>query len=210
MSHSQYLRDLLRPLGIYDLEAPFNGGELDAQGEALDRAMAALEEIQRESSLTTAESWGLEQVARLFLRRPVATQPRPLADALAALLRIGGDSFTLEAINDTILGWLDSLTPEQERFARHYLRLSGHEGLHWGVLRALWASPACLTVVQMQDLLGLGSSARMNTPSTLGGNWQWRARPEAMNARLARRLRQETAIYQRLPRPQGGTVCDKE
>ena len=104
MSHSQYLRDLLRPLGIYDLEAPFNGGELDAQGEALDRAMAALEEIQRESSLTTAESWGLEQVARLFLRRPVATQPRPLADALAALLRIGGDSFTLEAINDTILG----------------------------------------------------------------------------------------------------------
>ena len=81
MSHSQYLRDLLRPLGIYDLEAPFNGGELDAQGEALDRAMAALEEIQRESSLTTAESWGLEQVARLFLRRPVATQPRPLADA---------------------------------------------------------------------------------------------------------------------------------
>lgn len=37
MSHSQYLRDLLRPLGIYDLEAPFNGGELDAQGEALDR-----------------------------------------------------------------------------------------------------------------------------------------------------------------------------
>ena len=104
MSHSQYLRDLLRPLGIYDLEAPFNGGELDAQGEALDRAMAALEEIQRESSLTTAESWGLEQVARLFLRRPVATQPRPLADALAALLRIGGDSFTLGAINDTISG----------------------------------------------------------------------------------------------------------
>ena len=48
MSHSQYLRDLLRPLGIYDLEAPFNGGELDAQGEALDRAMAALEEIQRD------------------------------------------------------------------------------------------------------------------------------------------------------------------
>ena len=112
--------------------------------------------------------------------------------------------------NDTILGWLDSLTPEQEKFARHYLRLSGHEGLHWGVLRALWASPACLTVVQMQDLLGLGSSARMNTPSTLGGNWQWRARPEAMNARLARRLHQETAIYQRLPRPQGGTACDKE
>lgn len=115
MSHSQYLRDLLRPLGIYDLEAPFNGGELDAQGEALDRAMAALEEIQRESSLTTAESWGLEQVARLFLRRPVATQPRLLADALAALLRIGGDSFTLTAINDNLKGCgLNAVASETE------------------------------------------------------------------------------------------------
>jgi len=104
MRHAQYLRELLRPLGIYDLEAPFNGGELDAQGKALDKIMAWLEEIQRESSLTTAESWGLENIAKLFVRRPVATQPRKLAAALAALLRIGGDSFTLAAINDTISG----------------------------------------------------------------------------------------------------------
>jgi len=104
MSHGQYLRDLLRPLGVYDLNAPFNGGELDAQGEVLDGVLARLEEIQRESSLTTAEDWGLEQVAALFVRRPVAAQPRKLAAALAALLRIGGDSFTLDAINDTIAG----------------------------------------------------------------------------------------------------------
>ena len=104
MSHAQYLRDLLRPLGVYDLEAPFNGGELDAQGEALDHLGGWLEEIQRESSLVTAESWGLENIARLLVRRPVATEPRRLAAALAALLRIGGDSFTLAAINDTITG----------------------------------------------------------------------------------------------------------
>ena len=104
MSHGQYLRELLRPLGVYDLEAPFNGGELDAQGEALDGAMDALEEVQRESSLVTAEDWGLEQIARLFVRRPVAREPRQLAAALAALLRIGGDSFTLAALNDTISG----------------------------------------------------------------------------------------------------------
>ena len=78
------------------------------------------------------------------------------------------------------------------------------------MMRGAWSSVGELAVVPMQDLIGLGSEARMNTPSTLGGNWQWRARPEAMNARLARRLHQETAIYQRLPRPQGGTVCDKE
>lgn len=104
MSHAQYLRDLLRPMGVYNLEAPFNGGELDAQGEALDAVCARLELIQRESSLATAEDWGLEKVASLFIRRPVASDPRKLAAALAALLRISGDSFTLAAINDTITG----------------------------------------------------------------------------------------------------------
>ena len=104
MRHADCLRELLRPLGVYDLTAPFNGGELEAQGEALDGVMAWLEEIQRESVLTAAEDWGLENVAHLFTRRPVASHPRRLAEALAALLRIGGDSFTLSAINDTVSG----------------------------------------------------------------------------------------------------------
>ena len=104
MSTGQYLRELLRPLGVYDLNAPFIGGELDAQGAALDGAGDRLEKIQRESSLVTAEDWGLENLARLFARRPVSAGPRALADALAALLRIGGDSFTLSAINNTISG----------------------------------------------------------------------------------------------------------
>lgn len=104
MTYARYLRELLRPLGVYDLEAPFNGGELDVQGEVLDGVLARLENIQRETSLVTAEDWGLEKIAGLFARRPVASQPRRLAAALAALLRIGGDSFTLAAINDTITG----------------------------------------------------------------------------------------------------------
>lgn len=104
MSYAQYLRELLRPLGVYDLNAQFNGGELDSAGLALDDGAAKLEEIQRESSLTTAESWGLEQMAGLFARRPAAGDARAMGDALAALLRIGGDSFTLDAINDTIAG----------------------------------------------------------------------------------------------------------
>ena len=104
MSHAAYLRELLRPLGVYDLNAAFNGGELDAQGEALDSCMEQMEEVQRESSLITAEDWGLENIARLLARRPVASEPRALGEALAALLRIGGDSFTLAAINDTISG----------------------------------------------------------------------------------------------------------
>ena len=104
MSCVRYLKELLRPLGVYDLEAPFNGGELEAAGLALDRAAEALEEAGRESCLATAESWGLEQMIRLFVRRPVAEDPRAMGEALAALLRIGGDSFTQEAINDTLTG----------------------------------------------------------------------------------------------------------
>ena len=104
MSYGQYLRELLLPLGVYDLDAPFNGGDLEAAGQALDQMESQLEEVDREANLSTAQDWGLEQVARLFTRRPVADSPQELAQALAALLRIGGDSFTLSAINDTIAG----------------------------------------------------------------------------------------------------------
>lgn len=104
MSYTDYLKELLRPLGVYDVEAPFNGGELTAAGEALDGALGALEEVERESSLVTARSWGLEGVAKLLLHRPAAETEEGLSQALAALLRIGDDSFTPEAVNDTITG----------------------------------------------------------------------------------------------------------
>lgn len=101
--------------------------------------------------------------------------------------------------NDTIQGWLAGAPRADAAYAKAYLRLSAREGYHWGMMRAAWASAAELAVMQFQDLLGLGSEARINTPSTLGGNWRWRARPGAFNARLARRLRREMQIYQRLP-----------
>ena len=104
MSYAQYLRQLLAPLGIYQLNAPFQGGELEALGDAFDQVEGALEELNREACLATAEDWGLEQVAVLFRRRPPATTVKTMREALAALLRIGGDSFTLAAINDTISG----------------------------------------------------------------------------------------------------------
>jgi len=104
VSYANYLRELLRPLGVYDLNAPFNGGELDAAGAALDAVEGSLDELRREADLTTAESWGLELLAKLFVRRPVAGDAAGMRKALAALLRIGGDSFTLDAINDTLSG----------------------------------------------------------------------------------------------------------
>lgn len=104
MSCARDLRDLLRPLGVYDLSAPFNGGELDSAGQALDRVEERLEEIAREALAITAEDWGLERIASLLARRPAAEGSADLGAALAALLRIGGDSFTLAAVNDTVVG----------------------------------------------------------------------------------------------------------
>ena len=102
--------------------------------------------------------------------------------------------------NDTIQGWMASASKADVAFAKAYLRLSRREGYHWGMMRAAWASPANLAVMQFQDLLGLGSEARINTPSTLGNNWKWRALPGTYDDKLARRLYREMRVYQRLPK----------
>ena len=102
--------------------------------------------------------------------------------------------------NDTIQGWIASAPKEDVSYAKAYLRLSKQEGYHWGMMRSAWASPADLAVMQFQDLLGLGSEARMNIPSTLGNNWQWRALPGAFDETLSKRLYREMRVYQRLPK----------
>ena len=102
--------------------------------------------------------------------------------------------------NDTIQGWMASAPKKDVSFAKAYLRLSKREGYHWGMMRSAWASPADLAVMQFQDLLGLGSEARMNIPSTLGNNWQWRALPGAFDETLSKRLYREMRVYQRLPK----------
>ncbi|MGN1004337.1 MAG: 4-alpha-glucanotransferase [Oscillospiraceae bacterium] len=99
--------------------------------------------------------------------------------------------------NDTALGWLSSAESADAARARDYLRLTGQED-HWGMMRALWGSVAELTVVQAQDILGLGTEARMNTPSTVGNNWCWRALPGSFTPELARRLRHCMELYGRL------------
>lgn len=104
MNNAQHLKDLLRPLGVYKLNDSFLGAELESFGGALDGLEAALDAIQREMCLVTAGADGLDKIASLLTRRPVTDDPRQLREALAALLRIGGDSFTLAAINDTLTG----------------------------------------------------------------------------------------------------------
>lgn len=101
--------------------------------------------------------------------------------------------------NDTILGWMEHAPADDVAYAKEYLRLHANEGYHWGMMRALWSSVADTAIVQMQDLLALGASARMNVPSTVGTNWKWRVAPDSFSATLAEKLYRNTRLYGRLP-----------
>ncbi len=100
--------------------------------------------------------------------------------------------------NSTVLGWARSADPQDVAFAADYLHITPREGMAWGMMRGAWASVADLAVVQMQDVLELGDEARINTPSTLGGNWQWRMAKNAATPKLAQRLRRQMELYRRL------------
>lgn len=100
--------------------------------------------------------------------------------------------------NDTILGWFEEADAEDVAYAKEYLNISEGDSLNWSMMNALWGSVAKLTIVQGQDILGLGSEARMNEPSTVGKNWKWRALPNTFTEELAKKLRRKMQIYGRL------------
>ena len=104
MSFGQNLRDLLTPLGVSRWEGSFQWGELQSEGAALDGVAEPLAEFQREMNLVTAQGEGLAGLQALLGVDPGARDKEELRLALAALLRIGRDSFTLAAMNDTLRG----------------------------------------------------------------------------------------------------------
>ena len=101
--------------------------------------------------------------------------------------------------NEPVQGWFATADKTDTDRAIEYLNLTKEEGYHWGMMRGVWASTADLAVVQAQDVLGLGHESRMNTPSTLGGNWCWRALPGAFTPALAQKLNHLMELYGRLP-----------
>lgn len=102
--HAQRLRELLAPLGPYHSQGVYSAGELAGEGHALDGVLSALEALEREAMLDTAEGEGLDELEGLLTHRPVTRNNAGRRAALSALLRIGGDSFTLQAINDNLRG----------------------------------------------------------------------------------------------------------
>jgi 4-alpha-glucanotransferase len=106
--------------------------------------------------------------------------------------------------NDTTRGWYEKISPETQNLVRSYL---GHCGgdIVWDAIRVLYMSVAAWVVIPFQDILSLGSDARMNTPATVGGNWSWRVRQDAFNELISGRLRWFGRLYDRLAsRPPGG------
>jgi 4-alpha-glucanotransferase len=103
--------------------------------------------------------------------------------------------------NDTARGWYAALKPEERERVWDYLGCDGRE-IEWALIRAAYGSVAARAIVPLQDILGLGSEARMNTPSRPGGNWAWRAPDDAWRPELAARLARMAELSGRFtPRP---------
>jgi 4-alpha-glucanotransferase len=111
--------------------------------------------------------------------------------------------------NDTTVGWwtssgagdstrtLEDVRKEHD-FARAYLDFADDSEVNWTMIRAVLASVADTAIVPLQDVLGLGSTARMNLPGTVGGNWKWRYRRGAFSGEHSAKLRRLVTLYDRL------------
>jgi 4-alpha-glucanotransferase len=110
--------------------------------------------------------------------------------------------------NDTTVGWFrdrgsDSSTrsardvTRERRFALRYACSDGRE-IHWDLIRLAYQSRGDTVIVPMQDVLGLGSEARMNRPGVPEGNWIWRMKPGSLTRQIADRLRELAETYERI------------
>jgi len=98
--------------------------------------------------------------------------------------------------NDTARGWFVSSPKVERNFALRYLRVKRPDFV-WGLIRSIWSSVAIFAITPMQDVLDLGTEARMNYPSRLGGNWEWRMEEGDMNSLLKEKLKDLNYLYNR-------------
>lgn len=102
--------------------------------------------------------------------------------------------------NETIIGWLDCITKEEKAMVREYLcdQKTAQKELNWPMIALVMRSRANLSVIPMQDYLGLDNRARINQPSTVGKNWKWRVQKEQLNEELQGKIRKLTRMYGRI------------
>lgn len=99
--------------------------------------------------------------------------------------------------NDTVEGWIKSANPTDVSFAMRYLNVRKRTQLRKAMIRAAHMSVSDTCIIPIQDYLGLDNSARINLPSTLGGNWIWRLDKEMLTDELSDQIRELTILYGR-------------
>jgi 4-alpha-glucanotransferase len=172
-------------------------GELPIVAENLGVITPAVEKLRQQFGLP-----GMSLLQFAFGNDPQGPSFRPHNYARDLAAYTGGHD------NDTTVGWWSSSgagdsirSPEDVRkehaFARSYLGLEDGTEIHWAMIRAVLASVADVAIVPLQDVLGLGSQARMNLPGRVSGNWKWRYRPGALTDHLSGRLRALSTDYDR-------------
>jgi len=102
--------------------------------------------------------------------------------------------------NDTTIGWFASAGQAERNYCLEYLATDGRE-IVWDLIRAAMASVSSMAIIPIQDLLGLGTEARMNLPASTAGNWDWRLAPGALTNELAERLKNMSSTYGRNDQP---------
>ena len=101
--------------------------------------------------------------------------------------------------NDTTVGWFEKASDYERGRLLTYLGCISHEGVQWDMIRLALSSVANQAIIPLQDVLGLGSEARMNCPGKPDGNWIWRYQSEDLHQENRDRLRNLTMLYSRAP-----------
>lgn len=101
--------------------------------------------------------------------------------------------------NDTAKGWYQSAPEIEGDLCRRYLARSGDD-ISWDMIRAVWSSTAAFALAPLQDLLSLGTEARMNFPGKPSGNWGWRYTTDQLSEELVSRLKEVNFLYSRTTR----------
>ena len=112
--------------------------------------------------------------------------------------RLGDKEIIAEDLNDTTRGWYMSSDSEQLERINKYAGISCSQEATWELIRLAMQSVADTAIIPIQDYLDYGSAARINTPSTLGGNWCWRLVPGELTQELADKMREFASIYGRI------------
>ena len=100
--------------------------------------------------------------------------------------------------NETVAGFFAAKKPSELKYAYKYLGVTSKKDIPQAVLRCAYASVSAIAVFQVQDILGLGNEARMNTPSTVGDNWKWRMLKGSLTKKKAKELKDLAKFYARL------------